>query len=121
MKIPPRLQTVLVRAVAAEKAARGSERRTAFQTTRHLLAGAQAIGVPSADLARILGVGVDSIRTRSGVDGSVPFATFARLAELDADGLERWRRRGYTFENADHASALIRTFLTDAEEQLREE
>jgi hypothetical protein len=100
--------------------ARGPARRDAFRTTRYLLAGCRVAGIPTEALAALFQVRVDTLRSRSSVDGLVPAGTFAELAQVSLDELTAWQHDGLLPATAsDHryrtsypASALITALLT---------
>ncbi|MEN0084685.1 MAG: hypothetical protein AAGC66_07945 [Leifsonia sp.] len=111
-----RILEVLLAAVAAEADARGSERRVAYRTSRHLFGGALRLGITATEIADVLGVRPHSVRARSNVDGLVDGNHFATLARIPHRELTEWQRTGLIrLEGPDNggmhgyrASALLR-------------
>lgn len=85
---------VLQAAAAAELAATGSARRRAYRTTRHLLAGAVRLGLSRRAIAAVLGVHVDTIRSRSLNDGLVTAPDFAALTGVPEGRIIGWEETG---------------------------
>ena len=111
---PAQQQVVLelVRAAARfEVEARGSGRRTAFRTTRHLLAGAIAVGVSTPALAAELGVRADTVRTRAGHDGPIAAADFAALTGSPIDRIQSWNLPSWNEGHQMHSATLLLTAL----------
>lgn len=116
------LLATLQAAIAAERSAHGSNRRSAYRTTRHLLGGCRTIGIGSRALAVALHSSIGSVSARGSFDGPIPASTFAELANLPDGTMERWNRQhllagagtdpveGETYP----ASELIRTLLTQS-------
>lgn len=94
MDVASAVVELLCAAQVAEASAHGSSRRDAFSTTRHLLAGCRAVGIPLENLADLLHVRPDSIRIRASMDGLVPAATFAALSGIGLDDITAWQRNG---------------------------
>lgn len=92
--VPWRIRSLLTAALQAEREAHGAERREAFRTTRYLLAGCRSTGIPMAQLAELMGVQPESLRTRSTTDGLIPAQQFTLLAALPADATTRWEQNG---------------------------
>jgi hypothetical protein len=92
--IPEPLVAVLRSALDAEQAAAGYHRRAAFRTTRYLIGGAIAIGVPPAAIAVVTGTTESSVRNRATSGGIVSPAEFAKLAHLSNAEIETWASSG---------------------------
>lgn len=113
------LQLVLREAFRVENLARGADRRVAFQTTRHLLGGCRALGIPVRQLAIMLDRSTSIITLRSGIDGPITAQDFARLAHLSTEVIENWTDDGLLIVNTPArsvndsypASHLIRALL----------
>lgn len=120
-ELSPRVLHVLTAARAAERTARGPERRDAFRVTRFLIAGCLAAGISAEELADALGVTPHSVRNRGGADGLVPSVVFAAHARIDLGTLTTWQHLGHlpaAEPDRDHrtsypASALIAALLTN--------
>lgn len=77
------LQQLLQAAKHAEHTVPSGDRRSAYRTTRSLLAAARMLGFTVPELATITGVGVESVRNRSNALHSVARARFNRLIQGD--------------------------------------
>ncbi|WP_295844079.1 hypothetical protein [uncultured Microbacterium sp.] len=93
-ELHPAVRAVLLAAAQDSATARGARRREAFRTARFLLAGSRHLGQPRSSIAELLGVRIETISSRSSVEGDIPVETFARLSGLDVAELGDWRRRG---------------------------
>ena len=113
------LLATLQAAIAAERSAHGSDRRSAYRTTRYLLGGCRTIGIGSRALAVALQSSIGSINARGSFDGPIPAGTFAELANLPDGTVEHWSRQQLLAESGTDpvdgdtylASELIRTLL----------
>ncbi|WP_295839911.1 hypothetical protein [uncultured Microbacterium sp.] len=93
-ELHPAVGAVLLAAAQDSVTARGARRREAFRTARFLLAGCRLLGQPRSSIAELLGVRMDTISSRSSVEGDIHVGTFARLAGVDVAVVEEWRHRG---------------------------
>lgn len=78
----------------AERFATGSTRRSAFRRTRVLLGGAIAAGVSPEELAGLLGVTANSVRSRLETQGELSEQEFLQVCDISVSTMERWRQEG---------------------------
>ncbi|MGJ4846606.1 hypothetical protein [Leifsonia sp. Le1] len=89
------LLAVLCASSAAETTAEGSARRAAYRVTRHLLGGANRLGLAADQIAAALGVRTDTVRTRSTEDGLVTAKEFAARAPITESTIATWQAHGW--------------------------
>lgn len=93
LPLHPRLEAVLRRLQAAERAAVGEDRRPAFKLTREVLGASVRLGVPTPVLAACMGTSRASLRNRaSRVDGVIPAELVRQLTDLTPRQLDRLSR-----------------------------
>lgn len=120
-ELHPAVRAVLLAAARESATARGAQRREAFRTARFLLAACRLLGQPRSSIAELLGVRIETVSSRSSVEGGIHVGTFARLAGVDVAEVEGWRQRGdlpapaldlsgrVSYPAADLLAALIRS------------
>lgn len=92
--VPDALVRVLEAASAVESAATGSQRRTAFRATRSLLAGARMLGYSTVELAKVMNVKTNTVRSRAAMDGPVSTEYFCELAQIEPAQVAEWEASG---------------------------
>ena len=93
-ELHPAVRAVLLAATRESATARGGQRRAAVRAARFLPAGCRGLGRGRSAVAELLGVRIDTISSRSSVEGDIHVGTFARLAGVDVAVVEEWRHRG---------------------------
>lgn len=90
LPLHPRLEAVLRRLQAAERAAVGRDRRPTFKLTRDVLGASVRLGVPVPLLAACLGTSRASLRDRASfADGTITAELVRQLTDLTPRQLDR--------------------------------
>jgi hypothetical protein len=90
-ELHPRLEALLHRVQAAERAAGGEHRRSTFRLMRELLRASVRLGVPASLLAECLGTSQGAVRARanSAADGTISAELIQQLTDLTPRQLNR--------------------------------
>ncbi|MBD8103807.1 hypothetical protein PlfCFBP13513_15010 [Plantibacter flavus] len=85
--LTPALVRLIENACRAERTASGTHRRGAFRDTRYIIGAVLAAGFVPHEVAKIIGVKVDSVHARRQVDGRLTVASARALMEMSEQEL----------------------------------